>query len=158
MKLYYIPNAASGSRWQGTQADAKQVGGKHYEQREVPTDKPNLLAFLNAQELNAPPVAGPIEGPASTHGRPPDPLEAAELRAVAEANARPLNPDVGLADDGHPNRRPSVTSIQTRMMTQPRSAHVQDICYHVSKLGGLDLAWVAAEVFGRVTVGGTDGA
>lgn len=50
MKLYYIPSAAPPYRWQGTKADANRVGGKGDFQREVPTDKPNLLKFLNEQE------------------------------------------------------------------------------------------------------------
>ena len=37
--------------WAGTQADAKQFG--EYEQVEVPTDKPTLLDFLNAQRVGA---------------------------------------------------------------------------------------------------------
>ena len=36
-------------RWAGTQADAKQFGT--FEQVEVPTDKPNLLEFLNEQRV-----------------------------------------------------------------------------------------------------------
>ena len=41
MKLY----TDNKGRWAGTQADAKQLGD--FEQVEVPTDKPNLLMFLN---------------------------------------------------------------------------------------------------------------
>lgn len=36
-------------RWAGTQSDAKQFGA--FEQVEVPTDKPNLLEFLNEQRV-----------------------------------------------------------------------------------------------------------
>ena len=36
-------------RWAGTQSDAKQFGD--FEQVEVPTDKPNLLEFLNEQRV-----------------------------------------------------------------------------------------------------------
>lgn len=93
MKFNYIPKAAPGQRWQGTQADAKRIGGKDYEVREVPTDKPNLMAFLNARDMqDCPPAAGPVEGPASTHGQPLDDLQKAELRAVAEARATTMSP------------------------------------------------------------------
>jgi hypothetical protein len=36
-------------RWAGTQSDAKQFGA--FEQVEVPTDKPNLLVFLNDYQV-----------------------------------------------------------------------------------------------------------
>lgn len=79
MKLYRI-NTTAGPRWFGTQADAKagtkELGGGSYEQVEVPTDKPNLLIWLNEQM--------------ATDVRPEprrlDELEEAELRAVAEAD------------------------------------------------------------------------
>ena len=47
MKLYTDNNG----RWAGTQADAKQFGA--FEQVEVPTDKPNLLEFLNKHSVGA---------------------------------------------------------------------------------------------------------
>jgi hypothetical protein len=56
-------------------------------------------AFLNANEVEvAAPVAGPVEGPVSTHGRPPDELEAAELRAVAAAAGPTTLPSHGQRD------------------------------------------------------------
>ena len=45
MKLY----TDNKGRWAGTQADAKQLGA--FEQIEVPTDKPNLLEFLNKHSV-----------------------------------------------------------------------------------------------------------
>ena len=45
MKLY----TDNKGRWAGTQSDAKQFGA--FEQVEVPTDKPNLLVFLNEQRV-----------------------------------------------------------------------------------------------------------
>ena len=45
MKLYTDNNG----RWAGTQADAKQLDT--VEQVEVPTDKPNLLEFLNKHSV-----------------------------------------------------------------------------------------------------------
>ena len=50
MKLY-----SNGlGKWAGTQADAKQFGETYHgiETIDVPTDKPNLLAFLNRHEVN----------------------------------------------------------------------------------------------------------
>jgi hypothetical protein len=79
MKLYYVPKAPLGARWQGTQVDAKAAGkavSGDFIQREVPVDKPNLLQFLNAEEQ-------------VTRQQEPDQqldaLEQAELRAVAAA-------------------------------------------------------------------------
>jgi hypothetical protein len=108
MKLYYVPQAPVGQRWQGTQADAKQAGrafASDFTMREVPVDKPNLLQFLNTEELvilqQRPqgtvllPPAGPVVGPISTHGRPPDELEAAELRAVAAVAPATTMPSPG---------------------------------------------------------------
>lgn len=45
MKLY----TDNKGRWAGTQADAKQFDA--FEQVEVPTDKPNLLEFLNKHSV-----------------------------------------------------------------------------------------------------------
>ena len=50
MKLY-----SNGlGKWVGTQADAKQFGETYIgvETIDVPTDKPNLLAFLNRHDVN----------------------------------------------------------------------------------------------------------
>lgn len=46
-----------GRVWTGTQADARaaQGGTKDYESKEVPTDKPGLIAFLN-DLVNGPPT------------------------------------------------------------------------------------------------------
>jgi|GEM_PF-2137550 len=56
MKLY----RSLGRIWTSTQSDARQAqGGKDFEQFEVPTDKPGLLAFLNTFDVrpgDAPPV------------------------------------------------------------------------------------------------------
>lgn len=87
MKLYYISSIAPGFRWQGTQVDAKKYGGKlGFELREVPTDKPRLMAFLNAQDMAYvdPPDAS-VEG--MVPAQPLDPLEQAELRAVEAARS-----------------------------------------------------------------------
>ena len=45
MRLYTDNNG----RWAGTQADAKEFG--KFDQVEVPTDKPNLLEFLNKHSV-----------------------------------------------------------------------------------------------------------
>jgi len=49
MKLYTDNKGA----WAGTQADAKHLGETYldYETIDVPTDKPNLLAFLNKHNV-----------------------------------------------------------------------------------------------------------
>ena len=48
MKLY----RSLGRIWTGTAADARQAqGGKDFEQIEVPTDKPGLMAFLNTFDV-----------------------------------------------------------------------------------------------------------
>ena len=49
MKLY----TDSKGRWAGTQSDAKHFGKSYvdYETVDVPTDKPNLLAFLNKHSV-----------------------------------------------------------------------------------------------------------
>ena len=46
MRLYTDNNG----RWAGTQADAKEFG--KFDQVEVPTDKPNLLEFLNENHVS----------------------------------------------------------------------------------------------------------
>jgi hypothetical protein len=52
MKLYVVKDKDGKSvKWSGTQADAahdkKALGAKSWEPVEVPTSKPELLAFLN---------------------------------------------------------------------------------------------------------------
>lgn len=47
MKLYHTQNG----RWVGTQADAK-IDGPNWKAVEVPTDKPSLIEWLNANSLN----------------------------------------------------------------------------------------------------------
>ena len=37
--------------WAGTQADARKMCGKDYQTVDVPTDKPSLLRFLNANKV-----------------------------------------------------------------------------------------------------------
>jgi len=37
--------------WAGTQADARKMCGKTYSTVDVPTDKPSLLMFLNANKV-----------------------------------------------------------------------------------------------------------
>ena len=47
MKLYKNSNGV----WAGTQADARKMCGKDYIEVDVPTDKPSLLRFLNANKV-----------------------------------------------------------------------------------------------------------
>ena len=49
MKLYKNSNGV----WAGTQADARKYCGKGYSTVDVPTDKPNLLAFLNLNQVGS---------------------------------------------------------------------------------------------------------
>ena len=39
--------------WAGTQADARKYCGKGYSTVDVPTDKPNLLGFLNLNQVGS---------------------------------------------------------------------------------------------------------
>ena len=47
MKLYRNSEGV----WAGTQADARKMCGKTYSTVDVPTDKPSLLMFLNANKV-----------------------------------------------------------------------------------------------------------
>lgn len=49
MKLYKNSNGV----WAGTQADARKMCGKDYSTVDVPVDKPNLLKFLNLNEVGS---------------------------------------------------------------------------------------------------------
>ena len=49
MKLYKNSNGV----WAGTQADARKMCGKGYQTVDVPTDKPSLLRFLNANKVGS---------------------------------------------------------------------------------------------------------
>ena len=49
MKLYKNSEGV----WAGTQADARKMCGKTYSTVDVPTDKPNLLAFLNLNQVGS---------------------------------------------------------------------------------------------------------
>jgi len=49
MKLYKNSNGV----WAGTQADARKMCGKDYTEVNVPTDKPSLLRFLNANKVGS---------------------------------------------------------------------------------------------------------
>lgn len=56
MKLY----RSLGSVWTGTQADAKAAqNGKDFEEIDVPTDKPGLMAWLNTFEVRKPGPGAP---------------------------------------------------------------------------------------------------
>ena len=49
MKLYKNSEGV----WAGTQADARKMCGKGYSTVDVPTDKPNLLKFLNLNQVGS---------------------------------------------------------------------------------------------------------
>ena len=49
MRLYKNSNGV----WAGTQADARKMCGKDYIEVDVPTDKPSLLRFLNANKVGS---------------------------------------------------------------------------------------------------------
>ena len=49
MRLYKNSNGV----WAGTQADARKMCGKTYSTVDVPTDKPNLLKFLNLNQVGS---------------------------------------------------------------------------------------------------------
>ena len=49
MKLYKNSEGV----WAGTQADARKMCGKGYSAVDVPVDKPNLLKFLNLNQVGS---------------------------------------------------------------------------------------------------------
>ena len=49
MKLYKNSEGV----WAGTQADARKMCGKDYQTVDVPVDKPNLLQFLNLNQVGS---------------------------------------------------------------------------------------------------------
>ena len=49
MRLYKNSNGV----WAGTQADARKMCGKDYTVVDVPVDKPNLLKFLNLNQVGS---------------------------------------------------------------------------------------------------------
>ena len=49
MKLYKNSEGV----WAGTQADARKMCGKDYSTVDVPVDKPNLLKFLNLNQVGS---------------------------------------------------------------------------------------------------------
>lgn len=115
MKLYYAENAPAGERWTGTQADDKAVRKQHggdMVQREVPTDKPNLIQFLNAEER--------ITSQQSAGQREPDELEKAEMRAVAAAGASTTMPD-------HAERNWEATDIEAFILERATVAQASRI-------------------------------
>lgn len=100
MNLYYVAAAQAGDRWQGTQADAKQMdkatGKRGWVLREVPTTpKEEFIKWLNSEEQSNPytPFLEQCDAPMPTItiNRQPDELEQAELRAVAEAKATTMS-------------------------------------------------------------------
>ena len=112
MKLYRI-NTVTGPRWHGTQADAKAEAkqlGTEFAQVDVPTDKPGLIAWLNAQ------MATDVQP--ETHQL--DPLEAAELRAVAAAGASTTVPD-------HAERNWEATDIEAFILERATVAQASRI-------------------------------
>ena len=65
MRLYKNSNGV----WAGTQADARKYCGKDYQTVDVPTDKPSLLMFLNANKV----------GSGGDEIKPVEPVEGATL-------------------------------------------------------------------------------
>lgn len=146
MRLYYVPNAPVGVRWQGTQADAKGAGktfASEFIQREVPVDKPNLLDFLNAEE-SVIVQQEPMQQVAAL-----DPLQQAELRAVAAAR-----PDSLLHYDYQAlDARSGLAAMDAGMISR-----------QIEQLHGPDLGKVVTACIKRISAiaaaatGGTDGA
>lgn len=89
MKLYKLPNAPAGERWHSS-----KTGLKDFTEIELPKDgRAGMAQLFNANEAEIvfeafAPLAGPIEGPISTQGRPLDELEQAELRAAEQQRAK----------------------------------------------------------------------
>lgn len=127
----------------GTQIDAKRLArqrGTSWEQVDVPTDKTGLMEYINQLKAD---VSSEMHGTSNELSQP----------AYTQTEDRPMNPDVGLDDDGHPKRRSGYTSVQVETCNlEKRSDHVQDLCYHISKLTtGKDLGLVALEVAAKFT-------
>lgn len=119
MKLYYVKAADAALRWQGTQDDAKKLArasgdpklqqDRSWELVEVPVDKPGLLVFLNAMEMNL-----------LNYAPQPDPIEQAELRAVAAQQ-----PATTMSRDA---QRPiTTTDIERFILDHASVAQVEDI-------------------------------
>lgn len=53
---------------------------------------------------------------------------------------------IGIAADGHPDHRCAYTRALVDTMFAPRSPHLRELCYQISKLRGRDLGQVAFEV------------
>lgn len=73
MRLY----CTDAGQWAGTQADARALAGKAWEEVDVPTDKPGLLAWLNGNKV----AAG---GPSAVPGLTLAPIVVAEATHLAE--------------------------------------------------------------------------
>ena len=72
MRLYRNDSMIAAAQWAGTQDDANKLFGRgRWELVEVPTDKPGLIAWLNALSADAP-QAAPETAPQS----PPAPPQA----------------------------------------------------------------------------------
>lgn len=56
MRLY----TNSHGSWVGTQSDAKREFGKDWKEVDVPTDKPNLLKYLNDEGVSGRPTSIPM--------------------------------------------------------------------------------------------------
>ena len=94
-------------RWSGTQADARTDGS--FEQVDVPTDKPGLIAFLNGRDCPEHAATPPqVEQSATAEPMTEDAFEALplamqlHLAALALENARdqikPRNPNLSSED------------------------------------------------------------
>lgn len=74
MRLYRNDDMTAEQQWFGTQDEANKACGRGaWELVEVPTDKPGLIAFLNAlvdPRAQVPAAPAPIAAQASTEPRP----------------------------------------------------------------------------------------
>lgn len=112
MKLY----RSKGEIWTGTQADAKAAqGGTDYETIEVPTDKPNLIRWLNEQE--AAHAANPtrlVEAPAVEPEEPPTPpaeIDATKMRPAQMERFEALAKKLGYTPPGEQLPAPKTISV-----------------------------------------------
>ena len=78
MKLY----TNNRGDWAGTQADARKQFGKERRTIEVPTDKPNLMAFLNQNKVGS-----------SVVQNTPEPDAQAQPEAIQPTNKISANPN-----------------------------------------------------------------
>lgn len=138
MKLYL----SQGRTWTGTQSDAKHAqGGNDYETIEVPTDKPSLLAWLNARweafagvqprREDAAPAAEPVEeAPA-----PPADSEQPQMRAAQMERFEALARKLGWSPPGEAATSTTLDDVEEMIASAEGNDLIRLVSASVSRLG-----------------------